>query len=90
MAKWLATNSDIIIFDEPTRGIDVGTKHEIYMMIDELAKEGCSIIIVSSENEEIMGLADRIIVMSEGEIAGSLSKDQYNKELLLDLASGKR
>lgn len=90
VAKWLATNSDIIIFDEPTRGIDVGTKHEIYMMIDELAKEGCSIIIVSSENEEIMGLADRIIVMSEGEIAGSLNKDQYNKELLLDLASGKR
>ncbi|MBQ6559674.1 MAG: sugar ABC transporter ATP-binding protein, partial [Erysipelotrichaceae bacterium] len=76
--------------DEPTRGIDVGTKHEIYVMIDQLVKEGCSVIMVSSENEELMGMADRIAVMSEGEIVGFLNRDEYDKEKMLDMASGKR
>lgn len=90
VAKWLATNSDIMIFDEPTRGIDVGTKYEIYEIINKLAAENCSIIMVSSEFEELIGVADRIAVMSEGELVGFLAKDEYDKELLLDMASGKR
>lgn len=90
VAKWLATDSDIIIFDEPTRGIDVGTKYEIYQIIHSLADEGRSIIVVSSEFEELTGIADRIIVIAEGEMAGSATKEEFNKELLLDMASGKR
>jgi len=90
VAKWLATDSDIIIFDEPTRGIDVGTKHEIYEIIKQLAKEGKSIIMVSSEFEELIGVADRIAVMSEGELVGFVDRDEFEKERLLDMASGNR
>ena len=90
IAKWLESNSDIIIFDEPTQGIDVGTKHEIYLIIDRLIQEGHSVIIVSSELEELMGIADRILVMSEGELMGSLDRAEFNKEKILDLASGRR
>ncbi len=90
VGKWLATNSDIIIFDEPTRGIDVGTKHEIYEIIDRLADEGHAILMVSSEFEELIGVADRIVVMSEGKLVGQVGKDRFDKELLLDMASGNR
>ena len=90
VGKWLATDSDIIIFDEPTRGIDVGTKHEIYEIINQLADEGHAIIMVSSEFEELIGVADRIVVMSEGKLVGEVAKDRFNKELLLDMASGDR
>lgn len=90
IAKWLATKSKILIFDEPTRGIDVGAKHEIYEIIESLADEGSSIIMVSSEFEELIGVADRIAVMSEGELTGILDKKDFNKELLLDMASGNR
>lgn len=90
VGKWIATNSDVIIFDEPTRGIDVGTKHEIYEIIDQLADEGHAILMVSSEFEELIGVADRIVVMSEGKLAGQVTKDQFDKELLLDMASGDR
>lgn len=90
VGKWLDTDSDIVIFDEPTRGIDVGTKHEIYEIIQSLADEGCSILMVSSEFEELIGVADRIIVMAEGELMGNVNKENFDKELLLDMASGKR
>lgn len=90
VGKWLATNSDIIIFDEPTRGIDIGTKHEIYSIINQLADEGHAILMVSSEFEELIGVADRIVVMSEGKLVGQIEKNQFNKELLLDMASGNR
>jgi ribose transport system ATP-binding protein len=90
VAKWLATKSSILFFDEPTRGIDVGTKHEIYEIIHQLAADSCSIIIVSSEFEELIGVADRIAVMSEGELVGFVEKKDYDKEVLLDMASGKR
>lgn len=90
VAKWLATDSDILIFDEPTRGIDVGTKHEIYEILNQLASEGRSIIMVSSEFEELIGVADRIAVMSEGELVGFVENHQFDKEFLLDMASGKR
>ncbi len=90
VAKWLATKSRIIIFDEPTRGIDVGTKHEIYEIINQLVDEGCSVLMVSSEFEELMGVADRIAVMCEGELVDFIDRNEYNKEALLDMASGKR
>lgn len=90
VAKWLATDSDIIIFDEPTRGIDVGTKHEIYAIINQLADEGHAILMVSSEFEELIGVADRIVVMAEGALVGSVDKAGFDKEQLLDLASGNR
>jgi ABC-type sugar transport system ATPase subunit len=70
LAKWLAGNTDIIIFDEPTRGIDVGAKYEIYLLINELAAQGKAVIIVSSELPEIIGMSDRIIVMHDGRIKG--------------------
>ena len=88
MGKWLATKSDIVIFDEPTRGIDVGAKYEIYEIINQLADEGKTIIVVSSEFEELIGIADRIVVMSEGRLAGEVGREEFDKELLLDMASG--
>lgn len=90
VGKWLDTDSEIVIFDEPTRGIDVGTKHEIYAIINRLADEGHAILMVSSEFEELIGVADRILVMAEGELVGSVEKADFNKEVLLDMASGKR
>lgn len=90
VGKWLSTDSDIIIFDEPTRGIDVGTKHEIYEIIDQLADEGHAILMVSSEFEELIGVADRIVVMSEGKLVGQVERDRFDKEHLLDMASGNR
>jgi len=90
VAKWMVTDCDIIIFDEPTRGIDVGAKQEIYELIHQLVEEGRSVIIISSDFEELIGLADRIAVMSEGELVGFADKKDYDKEVLLDMASGKR
>jgi ABC-type sugar transport system ATPase subunit len=73
IAKWLARNTDIIIFDEPTRGIDVGTKYEIYLLMNRLADEGKAVIMISSELPEILGLSDRIIVMHEGRVKGQIT-----------------
>ena len=73
LAKWLARNADIMIFDEPTRGIDVGTKYEIYLLMNRLADEGKAIIMISSELSEILGLSDRIIVMHEGRVKGEIT-----------------
>jgi ABC-type sugar transport system ATPase subunit len=73
IAKWLARNTDIIIFDEPTRGIDVGTKYEIYLLLNRLADEGKAVIVISSELPEILGLSDRIIVMHEGQVKGEIT-----------------
>jgi len=90
VAKWLESESNIVIFDEPTQGIDVGTKHEIYMIIEQLAETGHSVIVVSSDLEELMGIADRMYVMSEGEIMGELERSEFNKEVILDMASGRK
>jgi len=73
LAKWLESNADIIIFDEPTRGIDIGTKYEIYLLINKLADAGKAIIIVSSELPELLGMCDRIIVMHEGQVKGEIN-----------------
>ncbi|MCM8709980.1 sugar ABC transporter ATP-binding protein [Clostridium sp. SYSU_GA19001] len=88
LAKVLATDSNIIIFDEPTRGIDVGAKHEIYELMNRLANEGKAIIMISSDMEELLGMSDRIIVLSEGKIAGEVQKEQFDQNYILELASG--
>ena len=87
IAKWLQHNCEIIIFDEPTRGIDVGAKYEIYMLMNQLAAAGKAIIMISSELPEVIGMSDRIIVMRNGEISGEVT-DVANttQEELLDLA----
>jgi ABC-type sugar transport system ATPase subunit len=72
LAKWLQRNADVIIFDEPTRGIDVGAKFEIYQLIHGLAEEGKAILMISSELPEILGMSDRIIVMNEGRVTGEI------------------
>jgi ribose transport system ATP-binding protein len=88
ICRWLCLESKVIIFDEPTRGIDVGSKFEIYTLINELAKAGKSIIMISSEMPEILGMSDRIVVMHEGRVTGEISKDEANQELVLNMASG--
>ncbi len=88
LAKSLAAESDILIFDEPTRGIDVGAKQEIYRLLCELANDGLAIIMISSDMEELLGMSDRIIVLSEGKVAGEVPKEQFNQDHILDLASG--
>jgi ribose transport system ATP-binding protein len=86
IAKWLASECEILIFDEPTRGIDVGAKHEIYILLKNLAESGKSIIMISSEMPELIGMSDRIIVMHEGRITGILEKDEFSQEKILELA----
>jgi len=88
ISKVLATDADIMIFDEPTRGIDVGAKQEMYGLIRQLVKEGKSIILVSSEMEEVMGLSDRIAVLSEGRLMRILEREEFDQERILILASG--
>lgn len=88
VAKTLAAKSNIIIFDEPTRGIDVGAKQEIYLLINQLADEGNSLIIVSSDLPELMGICDRIAVICEGRLKGILNRKDFNQDVILDLASG--
>lgn len=88
LAKWLATDPKILILDEPTRGIDVGAKAEIYTIINNLAKEGLAIILISSEMPEAMNMSDRIIVMKEGHITGELSHEEMNQEKILKYAMG--
>lgn len=89
IAKWLNKNADIIIFDEPTRGIDVGAKVEIYKIMNELKKEGKAIIMVSSELTECMGISDRLYVMYEGELTACLEQvEEYSDDEILKFASG--
>ncbi|HEY6905881.1 MAG TPA: sugar ABC transporter ATP-binding protein, partial [Ignavibacteriaceae bacterium] len=87
LARWLETNSDILIFDEPTAGIDVGVKFEIYNLINNLAEQGKGIIVISSELPELIGISDRIMVMCEGRITGVLSHEEADQEKILDLAT---
>lgn len=88
IAKTLASDCKIIIFDEPTRGIDVGAKQEIYKLIAKLAEEGKAIIMISSEMEELIGMSDRILVLHEGQVSGELTKEDFSQARILDLASG--
>ena len=90
LAKWLLNDPDIIIFDEPTRGIDVGAKAEIYKIIEDLACDGKGIIVISSEMPELIGLSHRMIVLHEGEMTGTLERDELIQENIMTLASGYR
>lgn len=88
LAKWLLTQPCVLILDEPTRGIDVGAKYEIYCLIQEMAQQGISIIMVSSELPEIIGMCSRVYVVHEGKIAGQLAKDEIDQERIMKLATG--
>jgi len=87
IAKWLASNADLIIFDEPTRGIDVGAKFEIYTLVNQLVEAGKTILMISSEMEEILGMSDRIIVLAEGRMTGCLNKNEFSQEAVMSLQS---
>ena len=87
LGKWLAADAELIIFDEPTRGIDVGAKYEIYKLINELVEQGRSVLMISSEMEELMGMSDRIIVLAEHEITGELQKEEFNADRIMAFAS---
>lgn len=87
IAKWLTADTDILIFDEPTRGIDVGAKSEIYKLLNELARRGKSIIMISSELPEILRMSHRIIVMCEGRITGELTSDEATQEKIMQFAT---
>ena len=87
LGKCLATNSKVLIFDEPTRGIDVGAKAEFYKLINELAAGGLSVIMISSEMDELLGMSDRIVVLSEGRMAGVLEKSEFSQENVFKYAT---
>ena len=88
LAKVLALDTDVVIFDEPTRGIDVGVKQEIYQIINEMVERGVSIIMISSEMEELIGMSDRIVVLHEGRVTGQLEKKDFDQQRILEYASG--
>ena len=87
VGKALATKSDIIIFDEPTRGIDVGAKYEIYELINRLCEEGKCVVMITSDMEELLGMSDRIVVFGERCLVGELAREEFSQERILDMAS---
>ena len=87
LGKWMAANSELIILDEPTRGIDVGAKYEIYKLINNLAEQGKTILLISSEMEELMGMSDRIMVLCEGKLTGMLNRKDFNPDTIMSYAS---
>ena len=90
LAKWFHAGGDVIILDEPTRGVDVGTKSQIYELVVRLAEAGKAVLLISSEHQELFGLCDRILVMGEGELRGELKPPDYREENLLSLAISQR
>lgn len=87
LAKMLATNCKILIFDEPTRGIDVGAKQEIYHLIREMTDQGKAVIMISSEMPELIGMSDRILVMADGRLKGEIGRGDFTQEHILEMAS---
>ena len=88
LAKWLASKPSILILDEPTRGVDVGAKQEIYHLIGEFAKQGIAIIFISSEMDELLNISDRLMVLNEKRIVGFLEKNEFSQNKVLAMASG--
>jgi ribose transport system ATP-binding protein len=89
IGKWLAMSPRVLLLDEPTRGIDVGAKQEIYRLMEELARSGVAILFVSSEMEEVLGMSDRTLVMHEGRITGELARHELSEEAIMHLATGR-
>ena len=87
VGRWLANNPDVLILDEPTRGIDVGAKYEIYCIIEQLAREGKSVIMISSEMGELIGMSDRIMVMCDGRVTGFVEGSEATQENIMALAT---
>ena len=87
LAKWLIAQSQILILDEPTRGIDVNAKSEFYTLMNDFVDQGGTIVMVSSELPEVLGVSDRIIVMCEGKVTGELSREEANEQKIMYLAS---
>jgi ribose transport system ATP-binding protein len=90
LAKWLSMKPRVVIFDEPTRGIDVGSKSEIYRLMRGLADSGVAVLMISSDMEEVIGVSDRIVVMREGRIGGFLERSEFSEENVMRLAVGRR
>jgi ribose transport system ATP-binding protein len=88
LARWLAREPRLLLLDEPTRGVDVGAKSEIYAIMDELTTRGVGILMISSDLEEILGMSDRVLVMHQGELAGELQKAQFSEQAVMHLATG--
>jgi rhamnose transport system ATP-binding protein len=88
IAKWLATEPTLLIIDEPTRGIDVGTKAEVHRLLSDLAGQGLAILMISSELPEVLGMADRVLVVREGEITAELSRSEATPESVMRAATG--
>jgi ribose transport system ATP-binding protein len=88
IAKWIGIGPKVLILDEPTRGVDVGAKREIYQLMNELTDRGVAIIMVSSELPEVLGMSDRILVVHEGKISGELTKSEATQEKIMTLATG--
>jgi len=86
LAKWLAVDSEIMIFDEPTRGIDVGAKAEIYKLMCQMAQRGKAVIMISSDMPELIGICDRIYAMREGTVSGELTRENFSQEAIMELA----
>ena len=87
LAKWMFVKPKLLILDEPTRGIDVGAKFEIYTLMNELVNQGMSIIMISSELPEVLGMSDRIYVMADGKFVGELSQEEATQEKIMQLAT---
>lgn len=88
LAKWLAKKPKVLFLDEPTRGIDIGAKAEVYKLINELTSEGMAVVVISSELPEVIGISDRILVMHDGKIAGELQRRDFSEENVMKLATG--
>ena len=88
LGRWLARDPEVLLLDEPTRGVDIGAKDEIYRLMDRSVRKGRAVLFASSEMEELISLADRICVMHEGRISGELLREEFDEEAIMQLATG--
>jgi ribose transport system ATP-binding protein len=88
LGKWLARQPKVLLLDEPTRGVDVGARSEIYALIDELAEQGVAVLLISSDLEEVLGVSGRVLVLHQGRLAGELARHELSEEAVMHLATG--
>ncbi len=88
IGRWLSTDVEVLIFDEPTKGVDVGARVEIYRLIEEFAQAGGAVIVISSDMPEVLGISDRVIVMCEGNKTGEIEREMFSEELAMEYAIG--